>query len=758
MCRISMTNDENRKILEDMQEGYYEIDLVGTFVYVNDTVCKIAEITREQIIGLNFDSYTSKTTAKKVFKVFNEVYRTGIPQRLEYEVILSNGTKKVIENSVSLRRDKKGEIAGFCGLVTDITKRRRLEDQIKESRERFEALFENANELIITTDAFGYVKRVNRMIETFSGYSRREFIGQTILLIAHPDDKDLYIEFWKQILDDKTPRFELRSVAKDGRVEYLLASGSALKKAGRIVEIQYNAQIITDLKNAQHTIEDLSNRLESIFASNPNVVICLDRNRRVQMANPVTGSIFHKSASSMTGKDISHLSPAMKAFEPVIREVQETRQPQFFHERMISDQNNGIFDVSIYPLLGPEHGGVVFTAVDITEKKHMEIQLIHAQKMETIGELAGGVAHDFNNILTGISGNLAMLKFTTDKAKQAGYLDTLEKITDRARDLIQQMLVFTKRNEGRPEDISIDMVMQEVMGMARKSVPKNIAFDIGSIEKDLCVYIDHTQLTQVLLNLIINAKDAIGHKQKGKIDISVQTVNVDKDLKRQFLLESSGRFVRIDVVDNGCGMSKDILSKIYDPFFTTKQKGTNKGTGLGLSITYNIIKNASGSIQVQSEEGKGTRFSVLLPLSKSKRRSARIEERQAGKAPIQKARVLLVDDEDMLREIGREMLEYLGHEVDTAPDGNKCLELLTGNGDHFDVVILDMIMPGLDGYHTLKEMQKLGIETKVIISSGFSFEHEREEIFNNPLIAARLNKPFNLDELSDVLCDILAVG
>ncbi len=750
-----MASEKNRKILEDMQEGYYEIDLDGTFTYINDIVCGIAELPRERLLGVNFVAYTSKATSKRVYRKFNDVFRTGIPQRIEYEIIIPGGKKKMIENSVSLLKDDAGNAIGFCGLVEDITRRKRLEDQIRESRERFEALFENANEIIITTDSGGYIKRVNKKVEEVSGYPRKEILGKTILLIAHPEDRDLFIEFWKEILEGKTPRFELRAVGKGGNTEYLLASGSVVKKAGKIVEIQYNAQVITDLKRAQHTIEDLSNHLNSIFESSPNVIICLDKSGKVQMVNPVTGRIFHKPPLSIIGKELSFMSTEMKAFEKVIREVQEQRAPLFFHERALTDLSNHVFDVSIYPLMNPAHGGVVFTAVDITEKKHMEIQLIHAQKMETIGELAGGVAHDFNNILTGISGNLAMLKYTTDRSKQMGYIDTLEKISDRARDLIRQMLVFTKRNEGNPENVSIGQVVQEVMGMASKSVPKSIRFDIGEIDEDIFVYIDHTQLTQVLLNLIVNAKDAIDGKQKGRIGIDVQTITVDKNLKRQFLLDSMGRFIRIDVTDNGCGMSKEILPKIFDPFFSTKQKGTSKGTGLGLSITYNIVKNAGGTIKVQSEEAKGAQFTILLPVSKTKRKNIAIEGRPFEKAPVQKARVMLVDDEDMLRDIGKEMLEHLGHEVVTAPDGGSCLEKLKGDACGFDIIILDMIMPGLDGYHTLQEMLKQGIETKVIISSGFSFEHERQEILNNPLIVAKLNKPFNMNELSAVLSDIL---
>ena len=750
-----MTSEKYRKILQGMQEGYYETDLGGSFTFVNESLCRITEMSSEEILGLNFRSYTSKATSRRVFNAFRETYQTGIPMRIEYEIILASGKKKVIDNSASLLRDQKGNPVGFCGIVTDITRRKRLESQMRENRRRYEALFENANELIITTDAQGYIKRLNKKVEEIAGYTRKEMIGKSILMIAHPGDRDIFIEFWKEILAGNTPRFELRVVAKGGETPYLLASGSVVRNGGKIVEIQYNAQVISDLKEAQRTILDLSNFLNSIIESSPNILICIDRAGKIQMANPVTSRIFRKPPSAITGKGISFLSSDMKEFDDVIREVQESRVPQFFHERALAGSSNQIFDISIYPLIDPVHGGAVFTAVDITEKKHMEIQLIHAQKMETIGELAGGVAHDFNNILTGISGNLAMLRYTTDRTKQLAYLDTLEKISERAKDLVRQMLVFTKRHEGRPENISICQVIEEVIDMASKSIPKNIRFNLGNMESNALVYLDHTQLTQVLLNLIVNAKDAIGDRQRGRISIDVQVVSVDKNLKRHYLLNDAGKYVKIELSDNGCGMSKEILPKIFDPFFSTKQKGTAKGTGLGLSITYNIIKNAGGGIQVQSEEGKGSQFSILLPVSKNRKKPATTAEKTSDGRDSLRARILLVDDEDMLRDIGKEMLEHLGHEVETAHDGNSCLDKLRTDFLGFDLIILDMIMPGLDGYHTLQEMLKNGIKTKVVISSGFSFEHERQEMLNNPLIVAKLNKPFNMSELSIVLGDIL---
>jgi PAS domain S-box-containing protein len=751
-----MADMRYRQILEDMEEGYYEIDLAGTFTFVNKIVCKIAELSTEELIGMNYADYTSKATAKRVFKTFNKVYQTGIPQRIEYEITLKDNSRKVIENSITLHRDRDHKIIGFCGLVTDITKRKRLEEQLKENRERFEALFENANELIITTDEYGYIKRLNKKVEEISGYSRNELIGKSILVIAHPDDREIYIDFWQQLLEGKTPRLELRAVAKDGRWAYLLASGSVLNKGGRIVEVQYNAQEISTLKNAQQTIEDLKNLLSSIFESSPNMIISLDCTGKVQMANPITERIFHKPMSGIIGKELAALSPRMASFQKVIHEVQRDRTPQFLHEETISEDSDAIFDISIYPLMNPSLGGVVFTAVDISDKKNMELQLIHAQKMETIGELAGGVAHDFNNILTGITGNISMLKYTSDEAKRSHYISTLENIADRARDLIQQMLVFTKRQDGKPDHISIGKVISEVIDMSIKSIPKNIRIEYTAPNKDYKAFIDHTHLTQVLLNLMVNAKDAIGNNQDGRISISMSPMLVNKESKRQFLLGSIGKYVHIDVKDNGSGISHEILPKIFDPFFTTKQKGPDKGTGLGLSIAYNIIKNAGGSIQVISVEGKGTTFSVLLPISKLKEKLADSGERPLQGVSKQKARILMVDDEDMLRDIGREMLGLLGHSVETASNGHECMEILKKDTRGFDLIILDMIMPGLDGYHTLMEMEKQNIETRVVISSGFSFEHEKQDFFSNPLIVARLNKPFNLDELSQVLDEALS--
>ncbi len=235
---------------------------------------------------------------------------------------------------------------------------------------------------------------------------------------------------------------------------------------------------------------------------------------------------------------------------------------------------------------------------------------------------------------------------------------------------------------------------------------------------------DRTQLTQILLNLIVSARDAIGDKQGGRIGITLSEVRVDKETMKHYLLPSTGRFVRLDVTDNGCGIDKEDLSRIFDPFFTTKTRGANKGTGLGLAITYNLVKNAGGSVTVYPGKGIGTRFAILLPVSsmhpaKAHKQDEKDVNKQVGTS---RGRILLVDDEDMIRGIGEEMLSFLGYDVVTAKDGNECIDILNRDGG-FDLVILDMIMPGLDGVHTLDRLERENMDVKVVLSSGFSFEN-----------------------------------
>lgn len=740
-----MTKIRDLHILEEMHEGYYEVDLMGNFTLVNDVICEMAQMSRQELIGLNFKEYAAPHTAQRIFAAFNKVFRTGLPQHIEYELLRRDGSSFFVELSVFNLKDEHGRTVGFNGIATDVTSRKLLEENLRKSMQSFESLFENANELIITTDMDGYITRLNKQVEDISEYTKEELIGKSILTIAHPEDRKLYIDFWHELIAGQSPRHELRAMSRTGKVGYLLASGSVIREGGEIIEIQYNAQLISDLKQAQMTILELKNHLKSIIESSPNMIVCLDRDGIVEIVNPVTERILHIPMHALIGNRLGDVCPGMRAFASHIARVMRERVPQSLLEETLPDGNT--YNVTIYPLSIDAHDGVVFTAVDVTEKKRMEVELIQAQKMETIGLLAGGFAHDFNNILMGITGNLDLLRLARDDEKRVKYIQSMETITARARDLIAQMLMFSKKKVGTPQRFSLKKAMADVVDIATKSIPKHIRIECNPPEKDYSLCMDYTQLTQVMLNLIINARDAIGDRQDGLIQIGLQPIWVDEDTGRRFMLDRPGRFIKIDIMDNGCGIEREHLTRIFDPFFTTKPKDV--GTGLGLAITYNIIKNAEGSIRVFSEKGTGTRFSIILPISEGV--ADMFVEAAEVAASTQRFRILLVDDEEMLREIGKEMLESLGHEVLTAGNGYECLAVLQQEGRTIDLVILDMIMPGLDGQHTLAEMLKTDLHTKVIVSSGFYREELMSDIMASSLVVARLNKPFNMDELSRTL-------
>jgi len=264
--------------IDVMPKGYYQVDLKGNFIHVNEVLCKLTERTSVELVGLNFKDYMKPDTAVKIFEAYHSVYETELPQYIEYDFMKMDGTPMTLEISVYTLKDGQGKKIGFHGMVEETTGRRQLEENLRQSMQRFESLFENANEMIITTDKLGYITRLNKKVEEISGYTKDELIGKSILTIAHPDDRDIYIQFWHELVSGLSPRHELKAVGKEGRrIEYLLASGSAIQEGGEIIEIQYNAQIITDLKQAQETILDLKNHLKSIIESSPDMIVCLDK-------------------------------------------------------------------------------------------------------------------------------------------------------------------------------------------------------------------------------------------------------------------------------------------------------------------------------------------------------------------------------------------------------------------------------------------------------------------------------------------------
>ncbi len=399
------------------------------------------------------------------------------------------------------------------------------------------------------------------------------------------------------------------------------------------------------------------------------------------------------------------------------------------------------------------HPAVIGVARNISERKkaeeeriRLEQQLLHAQKLESLGVLAGGIAHDFNNILTSIIGNaeLAQLRL----APESPVLDNLRRIETsalRAADLARQMLAYSGKGKFVIESIDLNRLLQEMGHMLQVALSKKAVLRYNFAERLPAIEVDATQIRQIVMNLVINASEAIGD-QDGVITVSTGCLDCREEyLKDAWLVDpiAEGSYVALEVSDTGCGMDKETLARIFDPFFTTKFTGR----GLGMAAVLGIIRSHKGAIKVYSEPGQGTSFKVLLPAADGAAADGASESK--GNLWRGKGVVLLVDDEETIRSTGSDLLRELGFEVITATDGREALEVYRNHPD-IDLVLLDLTMPHMDGEQCFRELRQTDPAVRVIMSSGFS-EHEVSRKFVGKGLAGLIQKPYTLSSLREVI-------
>ncbi len=395
-----------------------------------------------------------------------------------------------------------------------------------------------------------------------------------------------------------------------------------------------------------------------------------------------------------------------------------------------------------------------FTAAirDITERRKaeeerykIEEKLRETQKLESLGVLAGGIAHDFNNILTGIlcNSDLALDNLSPDSTAR-NYIEKIQEETKRAAELSIQMLAYSGKGKFVIENIDINEIIKEMAHMLEVSMSKkhNIKYDLT--EYLPFVEVDVTQIRQVIMNLIINASEAIG-ENNGVISITTGAMKCDKDcFKRMYLREDlpGGFYNFIEVADTGMGMDEETIKKIFDPFFTTKFTGR----GLGMSAVLGIIRGHKGAINVESEPGKGTKFTVFLPSSKKTSSTTKPDREKNAESWRGHGKVLVVDDDKSVREVGKDMLETIGFNVITAVDGQEAIEILRDRSNEIDCVLLDLSMPRMNGEECFHELRKIRQDVRIIIYSGYSEEETAQRFFNQG-VNGFLQKPFNLKML-----------
>ena len=401
---------------------------------------------------------------------------------------------------------------------------------------------------------------------------------------------------------------------------------------------------------------------------------------------------------------------------------------------------------------------LIVTFNDITERKRTEDalrkseeRLRQTEKMQAIGQLAGGIAHDFNNQLTGVLGYADMLANRLENPELLHYAENIKKASKRAAELTQQLLAFGRKGKNLSIPVEIHRIISDVSSMMERSFDKRIRIAQNLSAQCAIVTGDPTQIHNALLNLGLNARDAM--PEGGELLFETKTIEMDDSfIRNHFHDVTPGPYVRIAVTDTGIGMTADTQKRIFEPFFTTKEPG--QGTGLGLASVYGTIKNHGGAINVYSEVGHGTTFHLYLPLSAS----AESEEKEASRAVIKGTEhILIVDDEEMVRELAADMLHELGYQVTTCEDGKTALEVYRDSWQNIDLVLLDMIMPDLDGRDTFAAMREINPDIRAILSSGYSINGKAQAILDEG-VKAFVGKPFDQAELSEAVAYVLRGG
>ncbi len=527
----------------------------------------------------------------------------------------------------------------------------------------------------------------------------------------------------------------------------------------RIAALQDGKQFLscddlTDREKAEDALRISEEKYRTVLHASPDPVVIYDMNGNAAYINPAFTQVFGWETDELLGDRIDFVPdenwPETKdMIDKVLAGVSFSG-----HETRRYTKNGRLIDVSISAAVykdrkGKSQGSII-NLRDITEKKELEAQLFQAHKMEAVGTLAGGIAHDFNNILQAISGytQILMMDAKTD-SPDFNTLRAIEKAAQRASELVRRLLIFGRKVNSKLRPVDLNHEVTQVSRMLERTIPKMIGIELRLADNLRLINADPVQLEQILMNMGVNARDAMAGS--GKLCFETRSILLDREACKTHLLSKPGEYLLLRISDTGHGMDKDTRDRIFEPFFTTKQTG--QGTGLGLSMVYGIVKNHGGEIACTSAPEQGTIFDIYFPVLALEKTETVVGWESKELAPGKES-ILLVDDEKFILDIGKNILERVGYRVLTAESGEQGLERYRDPENSIDLVILDINMPGMGGNRCMKALLEKDPAAKIIIASGYASKgYEKEAIATGA--AGFIGKPYKLSEMMSKVRDVL---
>lgn len=686
---------------------------------------------------------------------------------------LGAGGKWLRFTAAAIRNDKGGMV-GAIETLEDITNTKRSEEELKESRQQLLDIIDFLPDATFVIDNAGKVIAWNRAIEEMTGVKAADMLGRgdyeyalpfygvrrpiIIDLVLKPDEQ---VERGYVTMDRRGSVLtgETYIPALRGGKAYLRGTASALRDSkGAVVGAIQSIHDITARREAEEALARAEEKYRGIFEHAIMGIYQTSREGRILSANLALANILGYDSPEELMRMVTDLSRQLYV-EPARRDellrLLDERGVVREYEVQFHRKDQSVVWISLnLRAVRDGEGALLYyegTAQDITTRKMLEGRLIQTQKIEAIGTLAGGIAHDFNNLLAAIIGYTEMAKRKFPQGELQRYLDHVLNASERARDLVTQILVFSRRAEKEVKPIAIGSLIQEALKLLRATLPTTIEIRPQIAAGVDTILADPTQIYQIVMNLCTNAAHAM-RERGGVLEVRLTTEEIKPDMLPLYPDLRPGRHVKLTVRDTGTGIPPAIIGRIFDPFFTTKKR--EEGTGLGLSVVYGIVKDYGGSITVQSETGAGSTFIVHLPAIDRETESAAVPAAILAEG---RERVMFVDDQAILVDMGREMLEGLGYEVVPATGSAEALAIFREQPARIDLVITDMTMPGMTGKDLAKELLKIRPDLPIILCSGFS-ELITEEEAKRVGIKKFLMKPLSLRTLAKLVRETLDSG
>jgi two-component system, cell cycle sensor histidine kinase and response regulator CckA len=767
---LSQSERRFRAYIENASDNITVIATDGTTIYESPSVERITGYKPEELVGTDALALVHPEDREKITSFlelgFSSLTTVG---PVEYRYFHKDGSLLTLEAIGKSHLDEKGELVGIIN-TRDITERKRAEverarlaAEVEHQRQRLKGLVANVPGVVweasgAPDEASQSIDFVNDYTETMLGYSVQEWLQTPNfwLSIVHEEDRERAArEAAANFSSRRGGTSEFRWVTRDGRVLWVEAKSVVIiDEAGKPTGMRGVTMDITERKRAEQELRESEERYRETVENARDMIYTHDLEGNYTSVNKASEQITGYTREEARTMNIAEtVAPEYleKARSMLARKLEENKETVYDLEIIAKDGHR--IAVEVNTRLVYRDGiavGVQGIARDIRERKHLEEQLRQSQKMEAVGRLAGGVAHDFNNLLTVINGysELTLRRLQPEDAL-TGYLEEIKKAGTRAASLTRQLLAFSRKQVLQPKVLDLNAVISDVGKMLERLIGEDI--DLRTVLKPELrrVNADPGQIEQVIMNLVVNARDAM--PDGGKLIIETGNAYLTEEYARHHVAIKPGPYVMLAVSDNGSGMNDETKARLFEPFFTTKEQG--KGTGLGLSTAYGIVKQSLGYIWVYSEVGSGTTFKVYLPA---------IDEKADSKQPAQTSEpialgsetILLVEDDEMVRGLARTTLEEGGYKVLQAANGAEALLICEQYPEPIHLLLTDVVMPGMSGRAVADRLKTMRPQMLVLYMSGYT----EDAIVHHGVLNEGVNfieKPFDPTALTRKVREVL---